>query len=67
MTDNGNPLLQDWQTPYQLPPFQQIQCEHFAPAFAVLFEQGSDLSVWRSGQRAGLKSWIISPAAHLFV
>jgi peptidyl-dipeptidase Dcp len=39
MTDNGNPLLQDWQTPYQLPPFQQIQSEHFAPAFAVLFEQ----------------------------
>jgi peptidyl-dipeptidase Dcp len=39
MTDNGNPLLQDWQTPYQLPPFQQIKSEHFAPAFAVLFEQ----------------------------
>ncbi|MEA3112133.1 MAG: peptidyl-dipeptidase Dcp, partial [Caballeronia sp.] len=39
MTDNGNPLLQDWQTPYELPPFQQIQSEHFAPAFAVLFEQ----------------------------
>lgn len=39
MTDNRNPLLQDWHTPYQLPPFQQIQPEHFAPAFAVLFEQ----------------------------
>jgi peptidyl-dipeptidase Dcp len=39
MTDNGNPLLQDWQTPYQLPPFQQIKSEHFAPAFAVLFER----------------------------
>ncbi|MGA7816981.1 M3 family metallopeptidase [Caballeronia sp.] len=39
MTDNGNPLLQDWQTPYQLPPFQQIKPDHFASAFAVLFEQ----------------------------
>src|SRR5258708_36249824 len=39
MTDRSNPLLQDWQTPYQLPPFEQIRCEHFAPAFAALFEQ----------------------------
>jgi peptidyl-dipeptidase Dcp len=39
MTDPSNPLLQDWQTPYRLPPFGQIRCEHFAPAFAVLFER----------------------------
>ncbi len=39
MIDYSNPLLQDWQTPYQLPPFEQIRFEHFAPAFAVLFEQ----------------------------
>lgn len=39
MTDHSNPLLQDWQTPYQLPPFAQIRYEHFAPAFAVLFKQ----------------------------
>jgi len=39
MTDSGNPLLQDWQTPYDLPPFEQIRAEHFAPAFAVLFEE----------------------------
>ena len=39
MTDHSNPLLQDWQAPYQLPPFEQIRCEHFAPAFAALFEQ----------------------------
>ncbi len=37
MADPTNPLLQDWQTPYQLPPFAQIQPEHFAPAFAVAF------------------------------
>jgi peptidyl-dipeptidase Dcp len=39
MTDHGNPLLRDWQEHYGLPPFEQIRVEHFAPAFAVLFEQ----------------------------
>lgn len=34
---NANPLLQDWTTPYQLPPFDQIRPEHFEPAFDVLF------------------------------
>jgi peptidyl-dipeptidase Dcp len=37
MTDHSNPLLQDWQTPYQLPPFARIEPGHFAPAFATLF------------------------------
>src|SRR4029453_681962 len=27
-----NPLLQTWNTPYGLPPFQQIRPEHFVPA-----------------------------------
>ncbi|HEY3596830.1 MAG TPA: M3 family metallopeptidase, partial [Paraburkholderia sp.] len=39
MTDHSNPLLQDWQTPYQLPPFAQIKPEHFSPAFATLFDE----------------------------
>ncbi|CAB3751898.1 M3 family metallopeptidase [Paraburkholderia humisilvae] len=39
MTEPANPLLQDWQTRYQLPPFAQIRAEHFAPAFAVLFDR----------------------------
>ncbi len=29
---NANPLLQVWDTPYGLPPFAQIQPEHFEPA-----------------------------------
>ncbi|GLR12036.1 peptidase M3 [Chitinimonas prasina] len=28
-----NPLLQDWQTPYGLPPFDQVNAGHFIPAF----------------------------------
>lgn len=29
----SNPLLQDWNTPYGLPPFAAIDAAHFAPAF----------------------------------
>ncbi|MEW6707529.1 MAG: M3 family metallopeptidase [Pseudomonadota bacterium] len=28
-----NPLLQPWDTPYGLPPFEQVQPAHFEPAF----------------------------------
>jgi peptidyl-dipeptidase Dcp len=30
-----NPLLDEWRTPYGLPPFDRVTSEHFAPAFAV--------------------------------
>jgi peptidyl-dipeptidase Dcp len=33
MPHTDNPLLRDWNTPYGLPPFQEIQPEHFEPAF----------------------------------
>ena len=39
MTDHSNPLLRDWHTRYELPPFAQIKPEHFAPAFAELFAE----------------------------
>jgi peptidyl-dipeptidase Dcp len=28
-----NPLLAEWHTPHQLPPFDALRPEHFAPAF----------------------------------
>ncbi len=28
-----NPLLENWDTPFGLPPFAAIRVEHFAPAF----------------------------------
>ena len=34
-----NPLLQDWNTPYGLPPFDAAQPAHFAPAFERAFEE----------------------------
>jgi peptidyl-dipeptidase Dcp len=30
-----NPLLEDWTGPFNLPPFEAIRTEHFAPAFDV--------------------------------
>ena len=33
--DTGNPLLQDWDTPYGMPPFAKIREADFGPAFAV--------------------------------
>ncbi len=32
--DAANPLLQSWQTPHGLPPFDRIRPEHFEPALA---------------------------------
>ncbi|MEH2529662.1 peptidyl-dipeptidase Dcp [Bradyrhizobium sp. AZCC 1588] len=32
-----NPLLRPWQTPFETPPFSEIQPEHFLPAFAQAF------------------------------
>ncbi|MEO0619969.1 MAG: M3 family metallopeptidase, partial [Pseudomonadota bacterium] len=33
-----NPLLDDWSTPHEVPPFNRIDATHFAPAFEVAFE-----------------------------
>ena len=29
---SSNPLLQEWNTPYQTPPFKSIKNEHYVPA-----------------------------------
>src|SRR5450631_4014043 len=36
-TDQANPLLMPWQTPFETPPFAQILPEHFLPAFEQAF------------------------------
>ena len=33
LSQEANPLLEEWQTPYGLPPFDRIRPEHFSPAF----------------------------------
>ncbi len=34
-----NPLLAPWETPFQVPPFDLIRTEHFAPAFAAALDR----------------------------
>ncbi len=38
----ANPLLEDWNTPYSLPPFGEVNADHFAPAFAVALKSHRD-------------------------
>ena len=35
----SNPLLGEWQTPAQTPPFDDIRPEHFLPAFERAFAE----------------------------
>ncbi|HEY6133752.1 MAG TPA: M3 family metallopeptidase [Rubrivivax sp.] len=37
-TTEDNPLLQQWNTPFGLPPFDQIRSEHFKPAFEAAMQ-----------------------------
>ena len=34
-----NPLLQTWDTPYGIPPFEQVADEHYLPAFEEAMKQ----------------------------
>ena len=34
-----NPLLTEWETPYGIPPFDQIRTEHYMPAFEVAMQE----------------------------
>ncbi len=34
----SNPLLAPWTTPFGVPPFDRIEAEHFAPAFALAMQ-----------------------------
>ena len=39
MTALDNPLLQPWDTPFGLPPFDVVRAEHFLPAFEVALRE----------------------------
>ncbi|MGC9373602.1 MAG: M3 family metallopeptidase [Bacteroidales bacterium] len=34
-----NTLLVEWDTPYGVPPFEQVEIEHFAPAFEIAMKE----------------------------
>lgn len=39
VAQNNNPLLQDWTTQHQTPPFSQIKNEHYAPAMRAAIKE----------------------------
>lgn len=39
---NTNPLLQEWNTRHQTPPFSQIKNEHYAPALRSAIKEAND-------------------------
>lgn len=39
-TDNSNPLLAEWHTPHNTPPFSIIKTEHYRPAIETAIEEG---------------------------
>jgi len=36
---NKNPLIEAWETPYEVPPFEEIKFEHYKPAFTQAIEE----------------------------
>ncbi|NIP77228.1 MAG: peptidase M3, partial [Xanthomonadales bacterium] len=48
-----NPLLQDWDTPFGLPPFGEVEVGHYAPAFAeTMAEQMAEIEAIASDAQA---------------
>jgi len=37
--DISNPLLQKWNTPYEIPPFEKIKPEHYMPTYKYAIEE----------------------------
>ncbi len=38
-SDSENPLLAEWNTPFEIPPFEQVKPEHYMPAFIEAMAQ----------------------------
>ena len=52
-SDESNPLLTEWHTPFAVPPFAEIEDEHFEPAFDVAFvEQKREIEAITSSGEA---------------
>lgn len=55
-----NPLLQEWETPFQTPPFREIKNAHFMPAFleAMKMEKAEVEAITRNGEAPTFKNTI---------
>ena len=56
----NNPLLEEYTTPYQVPPFEQIKMEHYKPAFDKAMEaQVAEIkSIVENGEEANFENTI---------
>lgn len=57
-----NPLLQIWQTPFGMPPFESIQASHFAEAFdkALLQHQAEIAAISNNGEPPTFENTLIA-------
>lgn len=49
--NEANPLLQEWRTPYGLPPFAELRPEHFEPALHAAMQEHRDELAALAAQR----------------
>src|SRR5690606_34952135 len=38
-SETQNPLIEAWETPFEVPPFEEIKIEHYKPAFSQAIEE----------------------------
>lgn len=57
-----NPLLQEWNTPYQSPPFHDIKTEHYKPAVleALAFARKEVEAISDNPEEAGFENTIVA-------
>lgn len=60
----GNPLVEEWNTPYQTPPFSAIELEHYGPAFdyAIAVNRAEIESIANNPEPATFENTIVAMA-----
>ena len=60
----GNPLVEEWNTPYQTPPFSSIKLEHYEPAidYAIAVNRAEIESIINNPEPATFENTIVAMA-----
>jgi peptidyl-dipeptidase Dcp len=60
--DSANPLLAEWDTPFGVPPFDEIRNEHYLPAFraAMVTNRAEIAEITSSGEPATFDNTIVA-------
>lgn len=61
-TASGNPLLEEWDTPFGAPPFEAIELEHYRPAFeeGIRLHDAEIEAILRSDSEATFENTIVA-------